>query len=78
MMVRALKGLESAISVSVVHPTWGKTRPDDDSDGTTDGSLKTSPIRLSRIQPGMDHLIAKAAFQILSMGSLLFAICTTK
>ena len=32
MIVRALKGLESAISVSVVHPTWGKTRPDDDSD----------------------------------------------
>lgn len=27
-----LKGLEHVISYSVVHPTWGKTKPDDDSD----------------------------------------------
>lgn len=28
----ALKGLEGAISHSIVHPTWQKTRPDDDKD----------------------------------------------
>ena len=31
-MVRSLKGLEDIISVTVVHPTWKKTRPDDPSD----------------------------------------------
>lgn len=31
-MVRALKGLEDVISVTVVHPTWKKTRPDDPDD----------------------------------------------
>jgi putative glutathione S-transferase len=30
LMVRALKGLEDVISVSVVHPTWQKTKPDVD------------------------------------------------
>jgi len=28
-----LKGLEHAISHSIVHPTWAKTKPDDDTDG---------------------------------------------
>lgn len=32
LMVRALKGLEDVISVSVVHPTFQQTRPDDASD----------------------------------------------
>ena len=32
-MVRSLKGLEDAISVTVVHPTWRETRPDDPNDG---------------------------------------------
>ena len=32
MITRALKGLEDVISVSVVHPTWQKTRPDDEAD----------------------------------------------
>lgn len=27
-----LKGLDHAISYSIVHPTWGKTKPDDDAD----------------------------------------------
>lgn len=27
-----LKGLDGAISYSIVHPTWGKTKPNDDSD----------------------------------------------
>ena len=27
-----LKGLEDVISYSIVHPTWGKTKPDDDTD----------------------------------------------
>eukprot|EP00551_Chaetoceros_affinis_P011305 CAMPEP_0203676762 /NCGR_PEP_ID=MMETSP0090-20130426/25681_1 /ASSEMBLY_ACC=CAM_ASM_001088 /TAXON_ID=426623 /ORGANISM="Chaetoceros affinis, Strain CCMP159" /LENGTH=341 /DNA_ID=CAMNT_0050543419 /DNA_START=17 /DNA_END=1042 /DNA_ORIENTATION=+ len=27
-----LKGLDHVISYSIVHPTWGKTKPDDDSD----------------------------------------------
>lgn len=30
LMTRALKGLEDAISVTVVHPTWQKTRPGQD------------------------------------------------
>lgn len=32
LIVRSLKGLEDAISVTTVHPTWRKTRPDDDED----------------------------------------------
>lgn len=32
MMVRSLKGLEDAISVTVVHPIWKKTKPDDPND----------------------------------------------
>jgi putative glutathione S-transferase len=28
-MMRAIKGLEDVISITVVHPTWRKTRPDD-------------------------------------------------
>lgn len=35
LMVRALKGLEDAISVSVVAATWARTRPDDDDDTHT-------------------------------------------
>lgn len=30
--VRKLKGLEDVIGLSVVHPTWGRTRPDDPND----------------------------------------------
>jgi putative glutathione S-transferase len=30
MMVRALKGLDDVISVTVVHPTWQNTSPDED------------------------------------------------
>ncbi len=32
MIVRALKGLEDVISVTVVHPTWRRTKPDDPDD----------------------------------------------
>lgn len=32
LMVRSLKGLEDCISVTIVHPTWRKTRPDDPND----------------------------------------------
>jgi putative glutathione S-transferase len=32
LIVRALKGLNDAIGVTVVHPTWQKTRPDDPND----------------------------------------------
>lgn len=32
MMARAMKGLEDVISVSVVHPTWQRTRPEDPAD----------------------------------------------
>jgi len=31
-MVRHLKGLEDVISITVVHPTWRKTKPDDKDD----------------------------------------------
>ena len=31
-MVRHMKGLEDTISITVVHPTWRKTKPDDDED----------------------------------------------
>ena len=46
--MRGLKGLEDAISVTVVHPTWQKTRPEDDEDthsgwvfGAPEGSDET-------------------------------------
>jgi glutathionyl-hydroquinone reductase len=32
LMVRALKGLQDAITVTVVHPVWQRTRPDDPND----------------------------------------------
>lgn len=32
LITRSMKGLEEAISVSIVHPVWRKTRPDDDED----------------------------------------------
>lgn len=32
LIVRALKGLEEAVSVTIVHPTWRKTKPDDPND----------------------------------------------
>eukprot|EP00586_Coscinodiscus_wailesii_P010238 CAMPEP_0172497994 /NCGR_PEP_ID=MMETSP1066-20121228/107801_1 /TAXON_ID=671091 /ORGANISM="Coscinodiscus wailesii, Strain CCMP2513" /LENGTH=300 /DNA_ID=CAMNT_0013271059 /DNA_START=38 /DNA_END=936 /DNA_ORIENTATION=+ len=32
LIVRALKGLQDTISVTVVHPIWQKTKPDDGSD----------------------------------------------
>lgn len=32
LMVRGLKGLEDAISVTVTHPIWKKTKPDDPND----------------------------------------------
>jgi putative glutathione S-transferase len=46
MMVRSLKGLDDTISFTMVHPTWGKTRPDHDEHkgwvfGDFDGNTKT-------------------------------------
>jgi putative glutathione S-transferase len=35
LMTRALKGLEDAISITVVHPTWQKTKPYDAKDAHT-------------------------------------------
>lgn len=35
LIVRALKGLEDVISVTVVHPTWQKTKPDEEGHGHT-------------------------------------------
>ena len=32
LTVRGLKGLEAAVGVSIVHPTWQRTRPDDPAD----------------------------------------------
>lgn len=32
LMMRAIKGLEDVISITVVHPTWRKTKPDDADD----------------------------------------------
>lgn len=31
--LQALKGLQGVVGMSATHPTWQKTRPDDDSDG---------------------------------------------
>lgn len=49
-MVRALKGLDDVIGVTVVHPTWQRTRPDDPNDqhvgwffGTDPSSPNTKP-----------------------------------
>jgi putative glutathione S-transferase len=47
LIVRALKGLEDAIDICVVHPTWAKTRPDDNDDNHTGwvfASSKDEPI----------------------------------
>merc|ERR1719498_1286715 len=44
-----IKGLEDVIGVSVVHPTWGKTKPDDPNDPhmgwcfSADGEVRSSP-----------------------------------
>ena len=53
LMVRALKGLEDAISITVVHPTWQKTKPNDSSDkhcgwvfGNPSGMPLTNTINL--------------------------------
>ena len=35
LLVRALKGLEDVISVTVVHPTWQKTKPNEEGHGHT-------------------------------------------
>lgn len=43
LMTRALKGLEDTISVTVVHPTWRKTKPDDVADKHT-GWVFGNPI----------------------------------
>ncbi|KNC72135.1 hypothetical protein SARC_15313, partial [Sphaeroforma arctica JP610] len=32
LAVRSIKGLEDVISISVVHPVWDKTRPEDEND----------------------------------------------
>ena len=37
-----LKGLERAVGVSIVHPTWGRTRPDDPADAHTGWHFRTS------------------------------------
>jgi hypothetical protein len=35
LMTRALKGLEDTITITVVHPTWQKTKPEDPDDSHT-------------------------------------------
>ena len=42
LAVRSLRGLTNAISVSIVHPTWQKTRPDDSED-THNGWVFANP-----------------------------------
>lgn len=45
-MVRALKGLEDTVSVTVVHPVWQKTRPgEDDHAGWIFGNENGSPLK---------------------------------
>jgi glutathionyl-hydroquinone reductase len=43
LMVRALKGLEDDISVSIVHPVWRRTRPDDPNDFHTGWFFGVTP-----------------------------------
>lgn len=46
LMVRALKGLEDTVSVTVVHPVWQKTRPgEDDHAGWIFGNENGSPLK---------------------------------
>lgn len=48
LMVRSLKGLEDVITVSVVHPVWQKTKPDDPNDshcGWVFGNPDGQPFR---------------------------------
>ena len=45
LLVRALKGLEDVISVTIVHPTWQKTRPgEDEHAGWMFGDANGEPI----------------------------------
>jgi len=43
-MVRVMKGLETTIGLSVVHPTWGKTRPDNPQDSHTGWAFGESGV----------------------------------
>jgi len=48
LMTRALMGLEDAISVTIVHPTWQKTRPDkDEHSGWIFGDPDGKPLKNS-------------------------------
>ena len=70
LMTRAIKGLEEVISVSVVHPIWQKTRPDDLNDnhrgwvfGNPDGpSLKNVEGRGGPFPPDYDDNIPDPLF----------------
>lgn len=45
LMVRALKGLEDTISVTVVHPVWQRTKPEkDDHQGWVFGNPENKPL----------------------------------
>lgn len=54
--VRKLKGLEDVIGLSVVHPTWGRTRPDDPEDShsgwlfATESEKRSSPSGMGSFQ----------------------------
>ena len=55
MIVLQLKGLQGAIGVSVVHPTWQRSRPDADADQHTGwafvpaGTVLSSPTGMVRL-----------------------------
>ena len=51
-----LKGLEDAISLSIVHPTWQRTRPDDPEDQHC-GWVYRAPGRRAALQPARPRLL---------------------
>jgi hypothetical protein len=72
LMTRALKGLEGTISITVVHPTWQKTKPNDPADSHTGwvfGKPEGAPL-VNTAGKGGPYL---AAFP--SNGEFLLVLC---
>lgn len=56
MAVHCVQGLEDAIGVSITHPTWQRTKPDNDKDKHT-GWTFASPEDPPFTSPTGSHLL---------------------
>jgi len=79
MLLRALKGLDHVLSITVVHPTWRRTRPDKDHDmhtGWVFGSHTENTAHQSVLTNaiGLGGLLYLAASVLLGAAFLWFAI----